>query len=352
MNELQMDIINPKIFDFNYIPKQPLIRKEAEEIKRGIVGYCEYGIPTNFLIIGSRGIGKTLTITYIINNIKNEINENKEKLKAYYIPCRYFNKSAKIMGHILNINSRGLSFNELFEKFKEQNKERVVLIFDEIDYLEDPTLLYQLGDDTTKYNIVLISNSYKYWDSLDLSIRSRLNPQRIFFSNYSTEDIINILRNRANEGLRSYEDDKLIEISKLTFKLANSDIRIALKTLYDYLVNNKDITHSFDDAKTTLHKDIISSLNIHNTVILKCILDCQEEKNIKELYSLYIDRCNEIIEKPLKERSFYTSINHLQSLDLISLITLKTNNSPNKFIVELIVDKELIEKELEVRGLK
>ena len=58
------------IFDFNYVPEKPLIRTEMTQIIDALIRYEKTGIPTNLVIFGSRGCGKTLTLKYLSRLMK------------------------------------------------------------------------------------------------------------------------------------------------------------------------------------------------------------------------------------------------------------------------------------------
>ena len=49
------------VFDFKYIPEKLLMREEVKSIIDALWKYEKTNIPSNSIIIGSRGSGKTLT---------------------------------------------------------------------------------------------------------------------------------------------------------------------------------------------------------------------------------------------------------------------------------------------------
>ena len=58
-------ILDYSVFDFNHVPDKPLIRTESKQIIDSLIRYEKTGIPTNQVIFGSRGSGKTLTLKYL-----------------------------------------------------------------------------------------------------------------------------------------------------------------------------------------------------------------------------------------------------------------------------------------------
>ena len=63
---------NYTVFDFNYIPDQPLMRDEAKTIIDAILRYAHTGIPKNLAIFGSRGSGKTLMMRYLAQELHGD----------------------------------------------------------------------------------------------------------------------------------------------------------------------------------------------------------------------------------------------------------------------------------------
>ena len=106
-------IRDSRVFDFNYIPEQPLMRQEVKQLVDAFVRYEQTGIPCNMAINGSRGCGKTLAIRHLKELLKMET-----ALTFHYANCRYYNTSFKIFAHLLGIRERGLGLQELYEQFR------------------------------------------------------------------------------------------------------------------------------------------------------------------------------------------------------------------------------------------
>lgn len=60
------------VFDFNYIPPQPVMREETKVLIDAILRYDHTGIPKNLAIFGSRGSGKTLMVRYLAKELRAE----------------------------------------------------------------------------------------------------------------------------------------------------------------------------------------------------------------------------------------------------------------------------------------
>jgi len=123
-------VADPSIFDFNYIPDQPLMRDECKPLVDAMLRFDLTGIPTHLAVIGSRGSGKTLTLKFL-----QRIVPQQTGLSVVYANCRHHNTSFKILAHLLNLEARGASLAELFDRFSASSQNRRIVVLDEIDLM-------------------------------------------------------------------------------------------------------------------------------------------------------------------------------------------------------------------------
>jgi len=185
-------VIDYDVFDFNHMPQKPLMREEARQIIDALVRYEETGIPTNQVIFGSRGSGKTLTLKYL----KNILTEDSG-LNILYVNVRYYSTSFKILAYLLHKSARGSSLSELYERFRETFPSKTVIILDEV-HLWAPKerqreLLYLLSRDRQNYQVIMLANDPRFLSEIDQSVRSTLQPELIHFRNYNAVEIGDIL---------------------------------------------------------------------------------------------------------------------------------------------------------------
>ena len=143
------------VFDFNYIPDKPLMREEVKSIIDALLKYEKTNIPSNSIIIGSRGSGKTLTMKFLQRLFKD-----KSDLNIKYVSCRSYNTSFKILANLINVSARGASLSELFNKFRNAFNSKTVVILDEVDLIsqkdKNKEILYLLSRSTNNYMIILL----------------------------------------------------------------------------------------------------------------------------------------------------------------------------------------------------
>lgn len=330
-----------RVFDFNHIPEQPLMRDEVKPIIDGCLRYLKTGIPNHLFIFGSRGSGKTLMLKYIQRFL-----DEQARARVIYVNCRQHNTSFKILAHLMNVRPRGCSLDELWLRFCDAHTDRLILILDEVDLMSDKDrhkdILYLLARAQNSYMAVMLSNHPKFLNRLDESIRSSLQPEMIHFRNYDADQVRAILEDRARAGLRKWSAAITAQIAALAVNSTNSDVRVAIKTLY-YLSteNTEDVQALFDRARRDLIVDVLTDLNDQNLFMLMAITQTSEPF-VKAIYDKYRRIAIEHHNDPFSYVHFYTSLSYLQSIGLILLLSTKVERTYTNQI-EALFSADLLE---------
>ncbi len=314
------------VFDFNYIPEKPLMREEVKPVIDSLLRYQQTGIANNVLILGSRGCGKSVLAKYFMKVLSQQ-----NKLYFAYANCRQQNTSFKILASLLGVRPRGCSLDELWQRFTDSIKGKTVFILDEVDMMSEKDkhkdILYLISRSPNNYMAILLSNNPKFLTLLDESIKSTLQPEIVHFRNYSAAEIEKILTDRAKIGLRFLPRRIISEIAAMTVKNTNSDVRVAIKTLYLWAFEpGVPLKENFEKARRDIMFDVVKDLNDKNLLILKAALSCQDSfvRNVYEIYKRISIQYNE---EPFSFVHFYSSLSYLQSLGLILLISTKVNRT-------------------------
>ena len=335
------------VFDFNHIPDKPLVREEVRKIIDALIKYHQTGIPRHIIVGGSRGSGKTLTLKHLARTFAGKLD-----LPFYAANCRVHNTSFKALAHMLKVRPRGYSYSELCNKFEEQIPGRAVIVLDEVDLLSEKDfrkdILYFLSRSVRRFNVVLLSNNPKFVNTLDESTRSSLQPDLLLFRNYSAQEILEILRDRASAGLHSWDDSLLSEIAALTAKNTNSDIRVAIKTLLYVMTHEADnVADCFERARHDIMGDMLQNLNDKALLVLRSAVD-ETSGFVKQVYVRYCQLSKEMGEDPFSYYYFYNNLAFLQSVGLLMLVSAKVDRAYTNRIHPL-VSKEQIEAVMTAR---
>ena len=267
-------------------------------------------------------------------------------LPVLYANCRTHNTSFKILAHLLGARPRGTSLAELWHRFTTGRPGPAVLVLDEIDLLSEKDgskdILYLASRSAENYMAVLLSNSPKFLSSLDESTRSTLQPEVVHFLNYTAPEIEEILTERSRLGLVRTPGPLLGKIAALTTRNTNSDVRVAIKTLYyAALEPGIPVEGHFERARRDVLLDVIGDLNDKNLLILKAAIS-DPERYVKSVYERYRQLSLAEKEEPFSYVYFYSNLSYLQSLGLILLVSTKVRRAYTNRI-QLIFSPEVFD---------
>jgi len=329
-----------RVFDFNYIPERPLMRDEMKPIIDALVRYDKTRIANHLLIIGSRGCGKTLSVRYLEHLFRSR------GLTVLYCNCRTHNTSYKMLASLLEVRARSVSFDELAKRFKDRWPDKTVIILDEVDLISDKDknkdILYFLSRSEGNYMTILLSNSPKWVNVLDESIQSTLQPQQIHFRSYNASELGQILQDRARSGIVRVPAKVIREIAALTAKYTNSEVRVAIKTLYYWATKpGVSLEENFQKARRDIVVDVINNLNDRNLLILRAAT-LARDRPVKEVYETYRRLSLEHKEEPFSYVYYYSSLSYLQSLGLILLISTKVGRTYTN-VIQLTFSSEVLD---------
>lgn len=314
------------ILDFEYIP--PAISNRDIEIKTVVEGVKPLFFdrrPTNLFITGKPGIGKTLTVRYVFNDLKQTSNE----IVPCYINCwknstyhSVFVELSKFFG--VPYPSKGVSTDEIIRGItkKIENKKGIVVAFDEIDKARTMDFLYPLIEGFgRKIGVVLISNYPDFLRRVDSRLLSRLNIENLDFKPYSFEQFRDVLNERIKFAFypNVFENDAFESIAEKAY--SKKDVRLGISLLLksgrvaekdsSKKINKKHVDVAISNIDESLRKEKSKNLQEHE----KKIIDLLKKNNgiiTGELYNEFVKSGEEI-----SMRTFRKYLNQLERLEFI-----------------------------------
>ena len=345
-----------KILQSNYMPEAISHRDEQINHMANILApLLKFEKPSNLFLYGKTGTGKTLSIKYITNKLKEVLqkNNNGSSIEFYYLNCklkriadteyRLIAQLAREFGKI--IPPTGLPTDEVYKIFFnaiDREKKMVVLILDEIDQLVKKVgdgVLYNLTRineelKNSQISLVGISNDLVFIDVMDPRVKSSLSEEEVLFPPYNALQLQSILRQRTKRAFkRGSVEEGVIEKCAAYSAREHGDARRALELLRiagelaEREASSKITLKHLDQAEEKIEKDRI--LDILTTqpkqfqaVLYSILLIHQKRKDTiftGEIYELYKGICIQTGLKPLTQRRVGDIITEFDMLGILNV---------------------------------
>jgi cell division control protein 6 len=345
-------IKNRQVLTIDYVPDKLLFRtKESTAIAQSLSVILKKGRPSNLLIFGKPGTGKTAVVKNVIEHLYKKTNELDINLKVPFINAKNSNTPYKILyeiAELLGINKEGkmqvyftgLSMSEATDRildFIRRRSIKVVIVIDEID-----SLVNRKGDDIlynfTRANerissdqfisLVGISNSLTFKDKLDPRVKSSLSEEELVFNPYTIEQLKQILIDRCK--LAFYDNVIPIGVINLCAAIAGRETGDARKAI-DLLRVAAEIAErsmtmkiSEDHIRSAQQKidsdtnyEILRNSTLHTKLVILSIIK-SKNGSTGEIYTIYQYFCSKIQQESLTQRRMTQIVGELDQLGLIT----------------------------------
>ncbi len=343
---------NREILRPSYIPnKLPHREKHINQLASILATALRGDRPSNIMIFGKTGTGKTAVVKYIGNEIKKA--DPWERVEYFYINCEIVDTPYGVFQNVGNrfirdfderIPFTGLStervYNLLLRKIDETSRV-VVIALDEIDklvYKSGDDVLYHLtkiNDDLSKAKVSLIgiSNDLKFTEFLDPRVKSRLSDEKMVFPPYNADELKDILAQRAELAFDSdVIENGVISLIAALAAQEHGDARRALDLLRvsgeladrngEERISERHVQMAKNKIELDCVIEAVKSLPTHSKLILLGIILQEEVGNVKlttgEVYDTYCQLCKRAGLGTLTQRRVTDLISELDMLGLIN----------------------------------
>jgi cell division control protein 6 len=337
--------------------KLPHRDAEVEAIMFNLVEALKGNVPSNMIIYGPSGAGKTVVINFICRQLKKKGRQIGRYVNPVYVNCRKIDTQYRVLAHLGNslleeyeqedIPFTGWPTDRVFsELVKRMNLKGGVhvLVLDEIDHLVKKSgddLLYNLTNlnaelDEARCSIIGISNDLKFTGYLDSRVRSRLGQEDLVFKPYNAQQLQDILTERAEVGiLANVLSEAVIRLCSALAAQEHGDARRALNLLRvstekaeqsgDVVVLERHVRMAQNQIECDQITPAIAALPSQQKLVLFSILQIEHQglRNIAtgEIYEIYKQACKHFGNNILTQRRLTTL---LSELDTLGIVTAKT----------------------------
>jgi len=275
-------------------------------------------------IHGPTGTGKTCTSRYVSEGIAEETS-----LQSVYINCwehssRYavLFRILESLGSALTAHRKGSAPDELILMMRKRlESSGLVVMLDEVDALTDFSILYDLIL-LERVSILMISNRDTALSGVDDRIRSRLSSmENIHFTRYSRDELIDILRDRADLGI--LPDKVPPTLMRRIAESSGGDARAALSMLMVAAEKAESsgletIPDKLPEVGKIPEKDLTEHLNEYQRLLLEIIKE-RGEIDSATLYKELISASSRAGMEKIVDRTFRNYVSALSDRNLVKI---------------------------------
>ncbi len=372
-------IKNKKVLQTTYLPEELPHRKEQIDRIVSIISIALSGEkPSNIIVYGKTGTGKTAVLNYIGKELR-KADPGIEKCYYLYVNCEVVDTAYGILYNIASqfiqdigkkIPFTGWSFEKLYEELytEMENLNRVfVIVLDEVDHMitkKGDAILYYLAKinehlSKSKVSLIGISNNMKFLELLEPKARSRLGGESMIFPPYSRNQLEDILKSRAQEVFdEGVLEETVIPVCAAMAAKNEGDARTAidlLRTAADIAERNGDnvITEAHvKSAKNSLEMNVveeaIKTLSVQSKCVLLSIVKNTENNNktmiTGDVYIIYKDIVDILGFSPLTQRRITDLISELDMMGLINASIKSFGRAGRTKEITLEIPKDIVRK--------
>ena len=365
------DALNPE-----YVPTHlPFRDAQTKAVAQVLAPILRGGKPSNLLLYGKTGTGKTAVARYVLSRLEREA--GRRNLVVAYVNTRLENTEYRTLAEFAKalplpkdeqIPFTGLSIGEVVERIFRQirkNNTHTVLVMDEIDYLVrtfGDGILYEFTRSNERLapgflSLVGISNDLKFKDNLDPRVLSSLSEEELVFPPYTVDELRQILTERARlafkpaaaspaainlcaamAGSEHGDARRAIDLMRIAGEVADRD---GLKQIDDSCIRRASEKMEVDRVD-----EAIRSLPVQNKAILSAVSRFDGGTNTGELYIAYGNLCRRIGIEALTQRRMSGILGDLDLLGLVEASVVSKGRRGRTKKIQLLIGKDTLEKTL------
>ncbi|MGQ0376583.1 MAG: Cdc6/Cdc18 family protein [Nitrososphaerota archaeon] len=344
-------ITNREILHFTYIPDTiPHRNSEQEQITQTLIPILKHSRPSNLLVYGKPGTGKTLVVKKILSQIQKRVEKSNFPIKLVYVNSK---EETTLYGLLVSFGrelelsekelpSTGLAISEVFKRLLktiEENHYNVVFVIDEIDHLvhlvskTGNDILYQLtraNERLKKATLTLvgISNDLTFKERLDPRVISSLGEEEIVFTNYTVEQLKKILEDRIQLAfIKNAIEESSINLCAAMAGREHGDARRAIDLLrvageiaereQSNSIKEEHVRKASQKIEEDKETTALQSYPLHEKLLIIAVMKASG-LSTGEIYTTYKSLCKIIRQRELTQRRVTQMLSEIELSGIIT----------------------------------
>jgi cell division control protein 6 len=323
---------------------------EQEKVTQSLIPILKHFRPSNLLVYGKPGTGKTLVVRRVLSKIQERVEKSNFPIKLVYTNSKEETTLYGLLvsfGRQLGLSEKelpttGLSISEVFKRLLRTIDEKslnTVFVIDEIDFLvhliskTGNDILYQLTRSNERLKngsltLIGISNDLTFKERLDPRVISSLGEEEIIFTNYTVDQIHKILEDRIQSAfVEGAVEGPALNLCAAMAGREHGDARRAIALLRvageiaEREQQEKITEEHIRSASLKMEEDketaALESYPLHEKLIILGVMKAGGSST-GEIFSAYKDLCKTVRQKELTQRRVTQMLSEIELSGIIS----------------------------------